>query len=187
VSVLSIHLLGSAVLRQPATEVAAVDDGVRAFIADLFETMHAWKGVGLAANQVGVAKRIAVVQTGEDQRHVLVNPVIVEREGKDKDEEGCLSIPDLYGDIERSARVVVEALDEQGVKRRIEGTELLARAIQHEIDHLDGILFLDRVGPIKRRFLLRQWEKSREGATGHIRTGVPEAAAEATSRDAAQA
>ena len=182
-SILPIHLLGSPVLRQPSTPVAAVDDDMRAFIADLFETMHAWKGVGLAANQVGIAKRVAVVQTGEGQRHALVNPVIVEREGREKDEEGCLSIPDLYGDVERSARVVVEALDEQGVTRRIEGTGLLARALQHEIDHLDGILFLDRVGPIKRRFLMRQWQKARDGKSGHIREGVPEAVAE----DAAQA
>ena len=178
-----IHLLGSPALRQPSTEVKAVDDEVRAFVADLFETMHACKGVGLAANQVGVARRIAVVETDPEHRHVLVNPVIVEKEGTDKDEEGCLSIPDIYGDVERSARVVVEALDENGVKRRFEATELLSRAIQHEIDHLDGILFLDRVGPIKKRFLVRKWEKSRKGKTGYIKEVVPEAAPE----DAAKA
>jgi peptide deformylase len=182
VSLRDIHLLGSPVLRQPSAEVRAVDAEVRAFIADLYETMHASKGVGLAANQVGVARRIAVVETDEQHRYALVNPVIVEREGSIKDEEGCLSIPDIYGDVERAVRVVVEALDEQGVKRRIEGTELLARALQHEIDHLDGILFVDRVGPFKRRFLLRQWEKSRKGQTGYIKQvkePVPEDAAKA--------
>jgi peptide deformylase len=164
-----IHLLGSPVLRQRAVEIEHVDDELRAFIADLFETMDFSKGVGLAANQVGVARRVAVVGTDAEHRYALINPVIVEKEGTDKDEEGCLSIPEIYGDVERSARVVVEALDEHGKKRRIEGTELLARAIQHEIDHLDGILFLDRVGPFKRRFLIRQWEKSRKGETGYIK------------------
>jgi peptide deformylase len=168
VSLRDIHLLGSPVLRQRSTEVQAVDDEVRAFVADLFETMDFSKGVGLAANQVGVARRIAVVGV-EERRYALINPVIVERVGTVKDEEGCLSIPEIYGDVERAARVVVEALDEHGVTQRIEATELLGRALQHEIDHLDGILFLDRVGPIKRRFLVRQWEKSRKGETGHIK------------------
>ena len=168
-SLRDIHLLGSPVLRQRSPEVAVVDDQVRAFVADLVDTMRASKGVGLAANQVGIATRVCVVETDEQHSYALINPVIVEREGSIKDEEGCLSIPEIYGDVERASRVVVEALDEHGVRQRIEGTELLARAIQHEIDHLDGILFLDRVGPFKRRFLLRQWEKSRKGETGYIR------------------
>jgi len=168
VSLRDIHLLGSPVLRQRSAEVETVDDDVRAFVADLFETMDFSKGVGLAANQVGIARRIAVVGV-EDKRYALINPVIVERSGSVKDEEGCLSIPEIYGDVERAERVVVEALDENGVKRRVEGSELLGRAIQHEIDHLDGILFLDRVGPFKRRFLVRQWEKSRKGETGFIK------------------
>jgi len=174
VSLRNIHLLGSPVLRQPSEHVAKVDDQVRAFVADLFETMDFSKGVGLAANQVGVAKRIAVVGIGEGERYALINPVIVEREGSVKEEEGCLSIPDIYGDVERSARVVVEALDERGTRRRIEGTALLARALQHEIDHLDGILFIDRVGPFKRRSLVRQWEKSRKGKTGFIKESIAE-------------
>jgi peptide deformylase len=168
VSLRDIHLLGSPVLRQRSAEVRTVDDEVRALVTDLFETMDFSKGVGLAANQVGIARRVAVVGV-EERRYALINPVIVERTGTVKDEEGCLSIPEIYGDVERVARVVVEALDEHGEKQRIEGSELLGRALQHEIDHLDGILFLDRVGPIKRRFLIRQWEKSRKGATGHIK------------------
>ena len=178
-----IHVLGSSALRQRSPEVGTVDEEARALIADLFDTMRAYKGVGLAANQVGVLRRIAVVETDPDHRCVLVNPVVVEREGAAKDEEGCLSIPEVYGEVHRAARVVVEALDEHGVRQRIEGTELLARVLQHEIDHLDGILFLDRVGPIKWRFLLRQWEKSRKGKSGHVREDVPEAAPE----DAAKA
>jgi len=168
VSLRDIHLLGSPVLRQRSAEVVTVDDEVRAFVTDLFETMDFSKGVGLAANQVGVARRIAVVGV-EQRRYALINPVIVERAGTVKDEEGCLSIPEIYGDVERAALVVVEALDEHGVTRRIEGSELLGRALQHEIDHLDGILFLDRVGPIKRRFLVREWKKSRKGETGYIK------------------
>lgn len=182
-SLRAVHLLGSPVLRQRSPEVAAVDEEARTFIADLFDTMRAYKGVGLAANQVGTLRRIAVVETDPEHRYALVNPVVVEREGTEKEEEGCLSIPEVYGEVERAARVVVEALDEHGVKRRIEGTDLLARVLQHEIDHLDGILFLDRVGMIKRRFLLRQWEKSRKGKTGYLREDAPEAAPE----DAAKA
>ena len=179
-SLLPIHLLGSPVLRERSADVAAVDDKVRTFIADLIETMRASKGVGLAANQVGVATRVAVVEAEPGQVYALVNPQIVEQGGTVRDEEGCLSIPDIYADVTRSARVVVEALDQNGVKRRIEGEGLLARALQHEIDHLDGILFLDRIGPIKRRLKLRDWEKQRKGQTGYIREVVAEAKAEDT-------
>ena len=176
-SLRALHLLGSPVLRRPSPEVAAVDDDVRALIADLVETMRFCKGVGLAANQVGVAQRVAVVEAEPGQLHALVNPMMVEREGFEKNEEGCLSIPDIYGDVERAARIVVEALDESGVRRRIAGTGMLARAIQHEIDHLDGILFLDRVGPFRRRYLMRQWEKSRKGKPGYIKELAAEGAA----------
>jgi len=168
-------LLGSPVLRERAVEIAAVDEEVRSLLADLFETMRVADGVGLAANQVGVARRVAVVSV-EGTDYALVNPVIVEHEGKAKQEEGCLSIPDLYADVTRPARVVVEAADEHGTVRRIEGTGLLARALQHEIDHLDGILFLDRVGPLKRRRLMAEWQKSREGKTGLLREVTPEGA-----------
>jgi peptide deformylase len=177
VSLRPVHLLGSPVLRQRSLEVAAVDHEVRTLIGDLFETMRASKGVGLAANQVGVATRVAVVETDPQHSYALVNPVVVEAEGKLKDEEGCLSIPEIYGDVVRAARVVVEAGDESGNRRRIEAAGLLARAIQHEIDHLDGILFLDRVGPLKRRFLLREWEKLRKGQTGYIKEWETQGAA----------
>src|SRR3990172_557295 len=127
VSPRALHLLGSPVLRQRSAEVERVDDEVRALIADLFETMRFCKGVGLAANQVGVARRVAVVETEPGQPFALVNPVVVEAQGFEKAEEGCLSIPDVYGDVERATRVVVEAADENGARRRIEGTGLLAR------------------------------------------------------------
>lgn len=177
-SLRNIHLFGSPVLRQRSPEITTVDDEVRTLIADLFETMRFSKGVGLAANQVGLARRVAVVETDEQHSYALVNPVMLERQGSVKDEEGCLSIPDIYGDLERAERVVCEAGDENGVRRRIEGTGLLARAIQHEIDHLDGILFIDRVGPFKRRRLMKEWEKSRKGQPGYIKELAAEGAAQ---------
>ena len=170
-----IHLLGSPVLRERAREIGAVDGEVRALLADLWETMRVSDGVGLAANQIGVPRRVAVVAV-EGRDYTLINPVLVEHDGKSKEEEGCLSVPDIYADIVRPARVVVEAADERGLVRRIEGAGMLARALQHEIDHLDGILFVDRVGPIKRRRLLAEWQKSREGKTGFLREAAPEGA-----------
>ncbi len=175
-SLKQLHLLGSPVLRQRAHEVARYDDGVRALVQDLYDTMHAAKGVGLASNQIGVARRVAVVQA-DDLEAVLVNPVIVESDGEEVGEEGCLSIPDIFADVARSERVVVETLGEDGARHRIEGTGMFARAIQHEIDHLDGILFLDRIGPLKRRRLLADYRKSRKGESGYLKDVVPEGAA----------
>lgn len=166
---LSIHLLGSPALRARAREVGTPDDADRAFVQDLLETMRAYHGVGLAANQVGVTRRIAVVETDPDQTIVLIDPVVVGQEGKDKDEEGCLSIPDIFGHVERPFTVTVEATDADGRRRTISAEGLAARAILHEIDHLDGILFLDRLGPLKRRLLLRDWERSRKGKPGYVR------------------
>ncbi|MFN8646633.1 MAG: peptide deformylase [Gemmatimonadales bacterium] len=167
-SLLDLHLLGSPVLREASKPVPVVDDAVRRFIADLWETMYAAKGVGLAANQVGVATRIAVVDA-EDQRLVLVNPRIVEASGKETGEEGCLSVPDLYADVTRPDRVVLEALDEHGQPYRVELAGLAARAVQHEIDHLDGILFLDHLSILKRKRLLARWRKEHADDIGHTR------------------
>lgn len=171
-AVRDLHLLGSPVLRQQSADVAAVDAEVRRFIDDLFETMDAAKGVGLAANQVGVATRVAVVGV-EEERLVLVNPVIVSAEGKSRAEEGCLSIPEVYGDVTRPERIVLEALDRSGTKYRREAGGLLARAIQHEIDHLDGILFIDHLSALKRQLLVSRWKKEHRGE-GVIKTIRPE-------------
>jgi peptide deformylase len=157
-SLLPIHLLGSPVLRQHSPEVTDVDEQVRRLIADMFETMDAAKGVGLAANQVGIARRVAVVDV-DDDRLALVNPRIVETEGRATAEEGCLSIPEIYADVTRPERIVVEAFDANGAPFRKEATGLMARAIQHEIDHLDGILFLDHLSLIKRQMLLAKWRR----------------------------
>jgi peptide deformylase len=181
VTVRRLHLLGSPVLRQKAAPVARVDDEVRRLVDDLFETMRAAHGVGLAANQVGVARRVAVVDVGEDDPPplVLINPVIVERAAElETAEEGCLSIPDLFGEVERPARVVVEALDRDGRPYRAEAQGYKARAIQHEIDHLDGILFLAHLSAVKRALLLAKWKKARKGQSGYLKEVTPEPAGE---------
>jgi len=163
-SLLNLHLLGSPVLRQHSKAVDAVDDEVKRLITDMFETMDAAKGIGLAANQVGIARRVAVVDVDED-RFVMVNPRIVETEGRAGAEEGCLSIPEIYADVTRPDRVVVEALDADGHPYRKEATGLKARAIQHEIDHLDGILFLDHLSLVKRQMLLAKWRREHKDDT----------------------
>jgi peptide deformylase len=149
--------------------VDAVDAGVRSLVEDLFDTMCADKGIGLAANQVGATQRVAVVDVGDDDPLVLINPVIVEREGTARAEEGCLSIPDIFADLDRAARIIVETTNLEGIRHRVEATELKSRAIQHEIDHLDGVLFLDRLSPLKRRMLLKKWQKLRKGQTGYLK------------------
>ncbi len=158
-----IHLLGSGVLRTRCGEIPAVDDALRLFIDDLFETMDAAKGVGLAANQVGVPRRVAVVGV-EGDRFAMVNPVIVSAEGRARAEEGCLSIPEIYGEVTRPERIVLEAIGRDGQPYRRELDGYLARAVQHEIDHLDGILFLDHLSLLKRELLLRRWKKANRGA-----------------------
>jgi peptide deformylase len=174
VSVRALHLLGSPVLRARADEVGRPDDGVAALVRDLFDTMQAAQGVGLAANQVGLARRVAVVDTGEgDPPIVLIDPVILERYGLAKSEEGCLSIPDLYGDVERATRVVVETTTLTGERERVEALDLRARAVQHEIDHLDGILFIDHLSPLKRQLLMRKWRKQRAGESGYLKELPP--------------
>ena len=170
-----LHLLGSPVLRQRSQEVGTVDDEVRRLIDDMYETMDAARGVGLAANQVGVARRVAVVYADED-RFAMIDPVILESEGRAAAEEGCLSIPEIYGDVSRPERVVIEATDRDGNRYRKEATGLKARAIQHEIDHLDGILFLDHLSLIKRQMLLARYRREHKDDTGYIKEVQPESA-----------
>ncbi len=157
-TVLDLHLLGSPVLRERSAEVAAVDDELRRFIDDLFETMDAAKGIGLAANQVGDTRRVAVVDV-DGVRFAMVNPVIRSAEGRSRAEEGCLSIPELYAEITRPEHIVLEALDREGQPFTLETGDLLARAIQHEVDHLDGILITDHISPLKRQILVTRWKR----------------------------
>ena len=163
-----LHLLGSPVLRQRSKEVGAVDDDVRRLLDDMYETMDAARGVGLAANQVVVARRVAVVDADED-RFEMIDPVILEAEGRAAAEEGCLSIPEIYGDVSRPERVVIEATDGHGTRYRKEATGLKARAIQHEIDHLDGILFLDHLSLVKRQMLLARYRREHKDDTGYLK------------------
>lgn len=161
-AVREIKLLGDPVLRRKAEPVAEVDDEIRGLIDDMLETMYDADGVGLAAPQVGIGKRVIVVDVRDPDAppFALINPVIVERGDEvERGEEGCLSIPGLKEIVERPAEVVVEGLDRDGNPRRIEAEGLLARALQHEVDHLDGILFIDRVSPLKRQMLLKRWKK----------------------------
>lgn len=173
-----LHLLGSPVLRQQAGPVGAPDAEIRRLVADLFDTMQAEKGVGLAANQVGVARRVAVVDTGDGEPLVLIDPLIVERAGEDTAEEGCLSVPELYGEVTRAKSVVVEATNLENQRYRAAVSELKARAVQHEIDHLDGILFIDHLSAIKRSLLLAKWRKARKGKKGYLKEIVEEPARE---------
>jgi peptide deformylase len=155
------------VLRTRAREVRDFDDTLRALVADLYETMAAYNGVGLAANQVGVAQRVFVVDVPRDDgthdRFAVVNPVLDQKRGKEKAEEGCLSMPGILEQVQRATDVRVRGLDEHGqpLERVVSG--FLARAIQHETDHLDGVLFTDRLSPLKRQFLKRDLDALARG------------------------
>jgi peptide deformylase len=173
VSLLDVRVLGDPILRQETTPVTAVTDAIRRLVDDMFETMYAAKGIGLAAPQVGRLERVAVIDVGEGKPFAIINPEIVLAEGKAKGEEGCLSIPEVYGDVERAARVVVRAIGGDGESTDFEATELLARCVQHEIDHLHGKLFIDYLGAFKRRAALAKWAKEREKYPGNVRKLTP--------------
>ncbi len=149
-AVYQIVELGDQILREKAKPVPKVTDNIRKLLNNLADTLREANGVGLAAPQIGVSKRVVVVDVGEGLIE-LVNPEISERQGEDTDSEGCLSIPGVYGEVSRAARVVVKALDRNGEVIKVEGTGLLARALQHEIDHLDGILFVDKATKLERK------------------------------------
>lgn len=143
-AVLPILTQEAPILRQKAKRVARVDDTIRKLIDDMVETMVAAPGVGLAANQVGVGLRVIVVKT-DANLYTLVNPEMVKATGEQVGLEGCLSIPGYVGEVKRAQRVVVRGLNRHGRMVRIKGDDLLARAFQHEIDHINGVLFIDRL------------------------------------------
>ncbi|MFH1765418.1 MAG: peptide deformylase [Gemmatimonadota bacterium] len=163
-----IKILGDPFLRVPAQGVGDVDDEVKILVKDMLETMYHAEGIGLAAPQVGVSRRVIVVDLGQADEEgagavALVNPRVLESSKKrDRAPEGCLSIPGMEEVVERPSTVTVEGLDPDGVPVTMEVSGLLSRALQHEIDHLDGILFIDRVSPLKRRMFLKKWHKSLE-------------------------
>jgi peptide deformylase len=135
---------GDEVLRKISKEVEVLNDKIKALIKDMADTMYKADGIGLAAPQIGILKRVVVIDVGEGLLE-LINPRIIEETGEQIEVEGCLSLPDVFGEVKRPAKVVVEALNTKGEKVLIEGKELLARALCHEIDHLNGILFKDKV------------------------------------------
>jgi peptide deformylase len=154
---------GEAPLHEAAAEVGALTEDVQAIINDMIDTMYAAPGIGLAAPQIGVPLRIFVVDLSVgrnvDDLMVFINPVFVERDGVQLEEEGCLSVPGFNATVARPSRAVVKGLDRNGVDRTVEGIDLLARAFQHEMDHLDGKLFLDRVRGIKRDLIVKKIRK----------------------------
>lgn len=155
--------LGDSLLSSPAHRVEAITPDIESLIDDMIETMYAAPGIGLAAPQVGIALRIFVLDLsmGRDPAalHVMINPEFVERDGMQLEEEGCLSVPGFVATVARPKRVVVTGLNRQGDEHTIEGTGLLARAIQHEVDHLNGCLFVDRLRGISRDLIVRKIKK----------------------------
>lgn len=139
---------GDEILRKKSREIEVIDDRIKELAQDMLDTMHKWNGLGLSAVQVGVLKRLVVMDMYEDgEQYVLINPVIVKEKGTQECDEGCLSFPNQYGKVDRPAEVVVEALNLDGKKIRIKAKGILAECISHELDHLEGVLFVDRVKP----------------------------------------
>ncbi|HKR28542.1 MAG TPA: peptide deformylase [Acidobacteriaceae bacterium] len=151
------------ILQRPTEKITEFNEELRTLAEDMFESMYRAQGIGLAAPQIGLSKRITVIDLSNkenpDDKIVLVNPEIIHKEGKQVAEEGCLSLPDVREKVSRAAKVKVRAQNLQGEWFELEGTELLARAFQHEIDHLDGILFLWRLSALKRDLILRKIRK----------------------------
>jgi peptide deformylase len=168
VSILDIRVLGDPILRDETTPVDQVTDDLRELVKAMFETMYVAKGIGLAAPQVGRVERLAVIDVDEDP-FVIINPEIILAEGKAKAEEGCLSIPDIYGDVERPAKVRIRAMDLDGETFEMDADDLLARCLQHEMDHLDGRLFIDYLSVLKRRSALSKWARAKDKYPGFIR------------------
>jgi len=155
---------GTPVLRQRTKEVASLDGELQQLIDDMVETMYAAPGVGLAANQVGSPHRLFVANPSDDRDPskllAVINPEVVESDGEFTNEEGCLSIPDYREEVRRARCVLLRGLDRQGKPIEVEGRDLLARIFQHEMDHLNGLFFVDRLSPAKRDILARKLKKA---------------------------
>jgi peptide deformylase len=148
-------------LRTVAQPVATVDEGIRNLVKDMFDTMREEKGIGLAATQVNVHKRVVVMDVSEEQNtpYVFINPEILDKQGSHINEEGCLSVPEFHAKVDRAEHIKVSALNEQGEPFELEAEGLLAICIQHELDHLQGKLFVDYLSPLKRQRLKTKLEK----------------------------
>ena len=163
-AVRKIHTWPDDVLRRKAAPVEAFDDELQRLVDDMLETMYAAPGVGLAAPQVGISKRLLVIDTSSEtepgQVIVLANPVLVEAEEEIEAEEGCLSVPDYSAKVKRARKVAVRGHSRHGHPIEVRGEELLARALQHEIDHLEGTLFIDRLSPFRREVAKKKLKKA---------------------------
>jgi peptide deformylase len=159
-AVLEVRLYGDPVLRRRAAPVHEVTPEIDAWLDDMVETMHTEVGIGLAATQVGIEYRMLVVDEGRGMARAYLNPAIVEQGGEQLGEEGCLSLPGIFADVLRAEWVVVEAVDRTGAPLRRRASGLLARVLQHEIDHLDGILFIDHLDKVTRDRVKRQIRRS---------------------------
>lgn len=162
-------------LRQRAEPVTDFGEGLQQTIEDMFETMYAAPGIGLAATQVGIALQLTVIDVSEEKnaRRVFINPELLMNEGTMESEEGCLSVPGYFDTVSRAERVRVRALDRHGKPFELEADGLLAVCIQHEIDHLNGRLFIDYLSDLKRRRVRRQLEKARRGGRLQQPAGPP--------------
>jgi peptide deformylase len=158
-AVLKIRRYGDSILRQKAAPVEKVTPELRGIIEDMVETMYHQVGIGLAAPQVGIPLRLVLIDDGSRGPRALINPAIVDRGGSIRGEEGCLSIPGIFGEVERSEWVRVEALDADGGSVGFDARGLQARVIQHELDHLDGVLFIDRLPPVTRDRIKKKIQK----------------------------
>lgn len=163
-----ILIIGDPILTAKSDPVDDITEDIVRLARDMVETLHAAPGIGLAAPQVGVSKRIIIVDlsVGEDKDalHVLVNPEIVYKEGQSVGEEGCLSVPDVKEKVARPYRVVARGLDLQGRRVEVEGVDLLARALCHEVDHLDGILFVEKLSALKRSLIKKRFKRKAAAA-----------------------
>ncbi len=166
-AVRKILVYGNPLLRERAEEISEIDGEIQTLIEDMAETMYAAKGLGLAANQVGVLKRLFLMDLSQREEKlpqgllVFINPEILEAEGELYEEEGCLSIPGYAAKVRRYARVLVRALDREGNPFEMELSGLAARAVQHELDHLNGVLYVDHLSPLKQKLFKRWWKKHR--------------------------
>jgi peptide deformylase len=165
-AILPIRIYGDPVLRKQAKEITQVDENIRKLALDMLKTVKEAKGIGLSANQVGVEKKLFVVDRSffstspnEDSPLIVINPVLVESHGEQTSEEGCLSIPGTYADVTRQLEVLVKGIDLDEKEIKIEGKGLLSRVLLHEIDHLNGLLFIDHLSSIRRRLLAKRLKK----------------------------
>jgi peptide deformylase len=166
--VLEIRKYPEQILKQKTSVIQSIDGATQRLIDDMIDTMHAARGIGLAANQVGIPQQLCVIDLSLREEKapllILINPVIVEREGVVEADEGCLSIPGYLTSISRAEKVFVRGVNREGKDVSLEAEGLLARALQHQLDHLEGLLFIDRMSPIRREFFKRRFKKQQNAA-----------------------